>query len=111
MRRNRFLRVLKVVAIAAIGITLGGQVVSHLWNWLMPELFGWHVISFWQSLGLIALSRIFFGGFRGPGRFGRGRMRERFENMTPEQREQFRQGMRGGRCGKFETPAAAEPTA
>jgi hypothetical protein len=32
---------------------------------------------------------------------------ERWEQMTPEEREKFRQGMRG-RCGPFE-PAAAEP--
>jgi hypothetical protein len=108
MRKNRFLRGLKIVAIAAIGITVGGQVVTHLWNWLTPELFGWHTINFWQSLGLVLLSRIFFGSFRGR---GGPRMMARWERMTPEQREQFRQGMgRGGRCGKFETPAA-EPTA
>ncbi len=109
MRRNRFLRILKVVAIALVAVTVGGQVVTYLWNWLMPALFGWHLITFWQSLGLIVLSRIFFGGFRGRPGFGGRRMRERWEQMTPEQREQFRQGMRGGRCGKFESPAAESP--
>lgn len=109
MRKNRFLRVLKVVAMAAIGITVGGQVVSHLWNWLTPTLFGWHTIDFWQALGLLVLSRLFFGGFRGrPGFGGGGMMRGRWARMTPEQREQFMQGMgRRGRCGKFEPPAPA----
>jgi len=32
------------------------------------------------------------------------RMAERWERMTPEEREKFRQGMRG-RCG-FDTPAS-----
>jgi hypothetical protein len=109
MKRNRFLQILKVVGIAAVAITVGGNVVSYLWNWLTPELFGWHTINFWQALGLIALSRIFFGGFRG---HGGSRMMGRWDRMTPEQREQFRQGLgRGGRCGKFETPATSEPTA
>ena len=106
MRSNRFVRVLKIAAIAVVGIAVGGEVVTYLWNWLMPGLFGWHTISFWQALGLLVLSRIFFGGFRGRGGFGR----RRWEQMTPEQREQFTKVMRGGRCGKFETPAAAEPT-
>jgi hypothetical protein len=106
MRSNRFVRVLKIAAIAVVGIAVGGEVVTYLWNWLMPGLFGWHTISFWQSLGLLVLSRIFFGGFRGRPGFGR----RRWEQMTPEQREQFKQGMRGGRCGKFEPPAP-EPTA
>jgi hypothetical protein len=111
MRTNRFLRVLKIAAIAVIGIAVGGEVVTQLWNWLMPGLFGWHAISFWQALGLLVLSRIFFGGFRGRSGFGGRGMMGRWEKMTPEQREQFRQGMRGGRCGKFETPTAAEPHA
>jgi hypothetical protein len=110
MKRNRFLRVLKVVAIGVIGVTIVGQLISHLWNWLTPELFGWHTINFWQALGLFVLSRFFFGGFRGRG-FGGRRMRARWEQMTPEQREQFKQGMRSrGRCEKFEGPAP-EPTA
>jgi hypothetical protein len=36
-------------------------------------------------------------------------MRGRWEHMTPEEREKFRQGMRG-RCSSFEPPSAA-PTA
>ena len=110
MRKNRLLRGLKIAVIASVGITVGGEVVTQLWNWLMPAVFGWHTITFLQALGLVALSRIFFGGFRGrPGVGGRRRMMERWQQMTPEQREQFRQGMRGaGRCGKFDQ-AATEP--
>lgn len=37
----------------------------------------------------------------------RRRMAERWEHMTPEEREKFREGMRG-RCGHF-GPPAAEP--
>jgi hypothetical protein len=36
-------------------------------------------------------------------------MMERWEKMTPEEREKFRQGMRG-RCGPFESQAAAPKT-
>lgn len=105
MRKNRFLHVLKVAAIGLIAVTVGGQVVMHLWNWLTPTLFGWHTVDFWQALGLLVLSRIFFGGFRGRPGFAGRRMMGRWERMTPEQREQFMQGAwRGGRCGKFEPP-------
>jgi hypothetical protein len=44
-----------------------GEVVMHLWNWLLPMLFGWRQISFWQALGLLILCRILFGGFGGHG--------------------------------------------
>lgn len=84
-------------------------VVMDLWNWLMPGLFSLHRISFWQALGLLVLSKILFGGFRGrrgaPAHW-RGRVMERFAAMTPEEREKFREGMRG-RCGIF-GPRAAE---
>ena len=77
---------------------LGGQIVRLLWNWLLPPLFGWPAVTFWQALGLLALCRILFGGVGGRGlpRGGiRRRMAERWEHMTPEERERFREGMRG----------------
>jgi hypothetical protein len=77
---------------------LGGAVVRLLWNWLMPELFGWSPITFWQALGLLALCRILFGGLGrhgGSGSSSRRRMAERWERMTPEERERVRQGWRG----------------
>ena len=88
-------------------IAAGGLVVQMLWNWLLPEIAGWREITFWQALGLLALCRILFGGRGGPG-FGRSHFRrrlgERWEQMTPEERERFRHGMRG-RFG-FEPPAS-----
>lgn len=32
-----------------------------MWNWLMPELFGLPIISFFQTLGLMFLGRMLFG--------------------------------------------------
>jgi len=73
-------------------------VVMSLWNSLMPSIFSVRAVTYWQALGLVVLSWILFRGFRGP-RFSRGhwghRMRERWRNMTPEQREEFAKGMRG----------------
>jgi hypothetical protein len=89
-------------AILGMGIFawIGGELVMHLWNWLAPELFGLRQIDFWQALGLLALCRILFGGFGLGGggnrsrrqRMGR-RMDDRWEQMTPEERERFRQGL------------------
>jgi len=78
-------------------IVIGGEIVLQLWNWLLPQLFGWRPITFWQALGILLLCRILFGGFRlhGSGRSNfRRRMQERCEHMTPEERERFRQRMR-----------------
>ena len=88
---------LAIVAMIAF-IALGGQVVHLLWNWLLPAIFGWKQITFWQALGLLALCRILFGGFGLHGRNHGGmrrRMHEKWDQMTPEERERFREGMRG----------------
>jgi hypothetical protein len=109
MRRNRILRILKFALFAVLFVIVFSFVVLRLWNWLMPAVFGWHVITFWQAVGLLVLSKILFGGFRGrPGRhmYWRQRMIERWEKMTPEEREKFRQGMRG-RCGSWAEPTGA----
>jgi hypothetical protein len=76
---------------------IGGELVLHLWNWLLPPLFGWRQITFWQALAMLALCRILFGGlgWKGSGRSNfRRRKNGRCENMTPEERERFRQRMR-----------------
>jgi uncharacterized membrane protein len=93
-----------IAPLALLGMVLftfiGGEVVLRLWNWLMPPLFGWHQVTFWQALGLLVLCRILFGGLglNGRGRNGmRRRMAERWERMTPEERERFREGRE--RCG------------
>lgn len=85
-----------------------GEVVMHLWNWLLPPLFGWHTVTFWQALGLLLLCRIMVGGFAGHGRDRSGgprRWGKRWDRMTPEEREEFRLRMRA-RCGGFGAPDA-----
>ena len=108
MKKNWIARVLKFAVLAVLMLTVLSVVVMRLWNWLTPVLFGWHVISFWQAAGLLILSKILFGGFRGHSghhRYWRRRMRERWEQMTPEERMKFRQAARG-RCGSFGSPTA-----
>lgn len=107
MKKNRALRGLKYVLFGIVFAAAFGFVVMSLWNWLMPAVFGWHVITYWQALGLLILSKILFGGMRGrsgPNMRWRYRMMERWEQMTPEERDKFRQSMRG-RCGSFGSPA------
>jgi len=96
---------LAIIATAAF-VAIGGEVVRLLWNWLLPMLFGWRQITFWQAVGLLALCRILFGGVSGRGSHRphfRRRIRERWEKMTPEEREKFRESFRG-RCGPLVPP-------
>jgi len=91
--KNRRWLFLLVPPVIVLVVFLFGEVVMHLWNWLLPTLFGLHAITFWQALGLLVLCRILFGGFGGHGKHRgewRRRSRERWERMTPEERAQFR---------------------
>ena len=105
-RRFGHHRMAKPLIIGVVLIAILGLLVMSLWNALLQPILGVKSIGFWQALGILALSRILFGGlgFR-PGMFGmRRRMHERWMNMTPEQREAFiqqrREGFgRHGHCG------------
>lgn len=114
MRTRR--RWIFIAPLAILGIVLfvflGGEIIMRLWNWLLPSVFGLRQITFWEALGILVLCRILFGGFHGhgagPGWRARRRMEkrmfERWDKMTPEERERFRQGM-NSRCG-FNPPAS-----
>jgi hypothetical protein len=98
------------IAAMVLFVALGGAVVRLLWNWLLPPLFGWPLITFWQALALLALCRILFGGLGlhgGPRSNVGRRMAARWASMTPEERERFRQGLRE-RCGHGPAPAQSE---
>ena len=83
---------------AALALGLGA-IVMLLWNWILPDLLSVRRINYWQSVGLLVLCRILFGNF-GRGGMGRGRdgmhdrgriMREKWMNMSPDERSKFRQ--------------------
>jgi hypothetical protein len=100
MRGRRIVKMIGVgfafFAVVLIAAALFGLVVMHLWNWLMPALFGLHVVTYGQAIGLLILSWILFRGPRGWGRPGPYRWshsRGRWHRMTPEQREHFRAKM------------------
>ena len=90
----------------AAAFLLLGAIVMMLWNAILPEVTSARPLSYWQALGLLVLSRILFGGFR----FGkpgggsehwkkRREWREKWVNMSEEERAQFRASWRK-RCGK-----------
>lgn len=99
MKRQRFHRVLRILPLVIVVLALFGLVVMSLWNSLMPPLFGFKPIGYWQAWGLIILGRLLFGGFRMGTRdyYWRHRMMERWNKMTPEEQEKFREGW----CGRW----------
>ncbi len=87
----------EAVTAFVVFIAVGGVAVLELWNWLMPALFGVPQVGFLQALGILALSRIVFGGsglssLKGP---GSDRPTDGWQALTPEERELLRQPARG----------------
>lgn len=100
---------IKIVFGITAFVLLFGFGTMHLWNWLVPSLFHGPIINFCQAMGLLILSKILFGSFGG--KHGRGghcghngrnhwkhKMQERFGNMTPEEKEKFKQRFKD-KCG------------
>ncbi|MFM0209613.1 hypothetical protein PQQ96_19610 [Paraburkholderia sediminicola] len=84
------LRCFGKVLLVLVGIAVLGWMVMALWNWVVPALFiGGRSIDYLHAMGLLILSRILFGGFRGHGGCHGRRHWRRWERMTPEEREAF----------------------
>lgn len=116
-------KMLFIPFIAAGILALVSFVVMQLWNNLLPAILHVSAITFWQAMGIFILCKILFGfgkGGRGWGGGGapwmRRGMEEKFRNMSPEERERFKQKMGDrmcgprGRWGRFDwdQPAAEE---
>lgn len=88
-RRKGFFIFLLIVG----GIFGISGIVMALWNAILPELLHVSFIGYWQSMGLLVLCRLLFGGFRGGGyrkRWGRSGWRDRYMNMSEEEKAALR---------------------
>ena len=85
-----------IPVIAFAFLSLVSFVVMHLWNNLLPEIIHVTTINFWQAMGIFLLCKILFGfgksGPMGPG--WKGGMRNRFRNMSPDERDAFKAEMK-----------------
>jgi hypothetical protein len=130
MKRFWYIRALKFAIIALVVLGVLSLVAMYLWNWLVPTLFAGPTITYWQTLGLLVLSRLLLGGLRPRGPFGHGhhghrhfghgpfgqRMRKQWTHMTREERyamrqkmrEELREHLRGHRRG-FGSPPPRDP--
>lgn len=87
-------------------LALIGWVTQLLWNWLVPVLFAGPVLSFWQALGLLALTKILFWSFGKGGGHWKHRQggpwgqfwAQKWQGMSDEDRERFKQKMKDKWC-------------
>ena len=88
--RGRFVFFLLVFGGGALA--LGGLVMA-LWNAILPEAAHAGRLGYWQALGLLVLCRVLFGSWGGgrPGGGRRGGPHARWQAMSEDERQQFRQ--------------------
>ena len=98
--------IFKWVLLGLMAVFAIGTVTMFLWNWLIPTLFNGPEITFFQALGLLLLSKLLSWGFgkhwqhsgHGNAPYWKNRLYEKFSNMSPEQREVFKQKMKDKWC-------------
>ena len=108
----------KILMMVVIGIAIAfgfAMGTMYLWNWLIPALFAGPVITFWQTVGLLALCKILFGGFGKGGHWGRHHggpwrpyWKEKLNTMSPVDRERFKQKMKEKWCYREESTSTSD---
>lgn len=94
-RHEKKFFLIPVIILLFFGLTAA---VQYLWNAILPGAVHVSAITYWQAAGLLVLCKILFGsfhfgkrhdrsGFGGPSRA----MREKWTNMTDEERAMFKQ--------------------
>ncbi len=107
-KKRKVKKVFFVLAAFIVFATVIGTVVMLLWNAIIPNILNTRPIKFWEAVGLLCLVRLLTGGFRGGWkRKMRGKKRARKEkwiNMTEEERAEFKSRWkeRCGRKGRWE---------
>jgi hypothetical protein len=98
-------RIVGKAVMAIIALALLGLLVMRLWNAVIPSLFvGARPTDYLHALGLLVLSRILFGGFRGRGGGGfRQHGWDRCGRMTEDERARLRRSAFAGVASDGET--------
>ena len=98
--RNRRKFILIPLGVAAL-LALISYIVMLLWNNILPNTLSVNPITFWQAMGIFVLCKILFGFGRhgGGASWGKRKMLERCKQMTPEERQQFKDEMKQKMCG------------
>jgi hypothetical protein len=82
------------LALGAIAIFI--ELFKLLWNNVIPEVFHFEMINYWQSLGILLISKILFSGFgfkKGRDSFRKKHLRFA-ENLSTEEKMKLREEWR-----------------
>lgn len=103
-RRSRAGKGFMILVCVAAFISLFSFIVMKLWNAILPDVLHVTTINFWQAMGILVLSKILFGGFGGWGHKKhewKKRMDQKWGNMSPEERSNFKEAWEKRFEGRF----------
>ena len=80
-RKKKFLLIIPLVIGAIALFTL---LFQEIWNRVIPDVFHFTRVTFWQALGILVISKILFSG-----RFGGHNMRGKFRSKISKFKESF----------------------
>ncbi|MFP3043620.1 hypothetical protein LQZ19_17530 [Treponema primitia] len=89
---KRITEVFLGVVIFLVTMAVFGFMAMFLWNKLLPGIFGLPVINYWQTVGLMILTRIIFGSYQGIGKGLSERkkpIRNRWDGLSEGERRIF----------------------
>jgi hypothetical protein len=114
MKTRRFFYYGKFAVFGIAGLIAFTFAVMWLWNWLVPGLFNGPELGYWQTLGLLVLSKILFSGI-GKGQHSNHDWRDRHGYDCCEHdghpwgdREKWRKKYEACMNGKMEQGAGTE---
>ncbi len=101
MKNTFWIKKILGFACLAVAFVFGlSWIVMQLWNQVAVAVLHVSPITYWQAAGLLILAKILFGGFGKSGcgsccgkGFGK-EMKEKWGNMSPEEKEAFKQQWR-----------------
>jgi hypothetical protein len=93
--RNKF--GYKMIPLVLVAIVFATAAVMYLWNLVLVPVIGVGIISYWQAMGILALSRILFGSKSKGRHHGHGhccshggehkkRWKDKYENLSEEEK-------------------------
>jgi len=85
-----------------VTLAVMSAIILGLWNILMPAIFRFPPITFWQAAGIFVLSRVLFGRLGDwSRRIRKSRVVHGWKDLTPEERQRFSEAMKDRDLGNL----------
>lgn len=111
--QKKIMKFIGYALVALAFIALLNWAVMLLWNGVLAKVTPVSPVTYWQSLGLLALAKLLFGGWHGKGhekkKHWKMKMAQRMGNMSDEERAKMKEEWRNC-CSRWGRPKEQQET-